>query len=141
MGLFDGIRKKDVAVVSFETILLRESGMRFTAEYEIVMKDGNAEITEYSIRYLQKEDKRIPEKRTVCSEEAVLKLMNEYRVISWDGFSGAHPKGVSDGIMFTFRATVNGGKRIYATGSQNFPKNYREFRNGLNSLLNGTENG
>ena len=70
----------------------------------------------------------------MCSTDTVLELLNKCRILSWDGFNGPHPKNVKDGIMFTLKATVNEGKKIYATGSQNFPKHYRDFRDGLNAL-------
>ena len=123
-------------VVSFELVKLRTSGMRFTAEYEIVMKSGAAEVSQYQIRYTQSKDERILDKRASVSEETVLKLLNDCRILSWDGFSGAHPRGVRDGTMFGFEARVNGGRVIKASGSENFPKRYREFMNGINQILN-----
>ena len=123
-------------VVSFELVKLRTSGMRFTAEYEIVMKSGAAEVSQYQIRYTQSKDERILDKRASVSEETVLKLLNDCRILSWDGFSGAHPRGVRDGTMFGFEAIVNGGRVIKASGSENFPKCYREFMNGINQILN-----
>ena len=123
------------AIESFEIVTLRLSGMRFTSEYEIVMKGEEAEVTEYGIRYEKNEDKRVPEERTVCSTDKVLKLLNDCELLAWDGFVGPHPKDVRDGIMFSLKATVNGGRNIYAHGSENFPQHFREFRNGLNALL------
>ena len=40
----------DGRIVSFDKVTLRESGMRYTVEYEIVTKDGIAEVSLYSIR-------------------------------------------------------------------------------------------
>ena len=56
-------------------------------------------------------------------------------MLSWDGFRGEHPKGVLDGTMFRMEATVNGGRRIRADGSQNFPKGYRELDAGIDEIL------
>ncbi len=125
----------DGRIVSFDKVTLCESGMRYTVEYEIVTKDGIAEVSLYSIRYAEKEDRRIPERRAECSIDTVLKLLNDCRLLSWDGFSGAHPKGVRDGIMFRLKAIVNDGKKIYADGSENFPKHYRDFTEGLYNIL------
>ena len=124
-------------IVSFEIITLRETGMRGSTEYEIVEKDGNAALTQYVIRYTQGKDQRIPEKSAVVSTDMILEILNNCRILSWDGFNGPHPKGVLDGIMFRFDAIVNNGKKIYAHGSQNFPKHYREFRNALYEILSG----
>ena len=130
-----GTGKPPEKIESFEIVTLRLSGMRFTEEYEIVMKGKKAEVTEYGIRYEKNEDKRVPERKTVCSVDKVLTLLNDCELTTWDGFVGNHPKDVKDGIMFSLKATVNNGRKIYAHGSENFPKHFREFRDGLNNLL------
>ena len=127
--------KASERIDSFGIILLRESRMRSTTEYEIVMKDEGAEISLYSIVYSSGEDRRELCKRAVCSTESFLKLLNDCRLLSWDGFFGAHPKSVHDGMMFSLDATVNREEKIHANGSENFPKHYRDFVNGLNSVL------
>ncbi len=126
-------------ITSFEKITLAESGMRFSREYEILCSDGRAEVCLYRISYAGGEDQRIPEKRAGCAADEVLALLNDCRIFGWDGFVGKHPRAVSDGTMFTFRAIVNNGETIYAHGSQNFPKRYREFTAGLERILAGAE--
>ena len=130
-----GIGKPPEKITSFEIVTLRLSGMRFTAEYEIVMKGKDAEVTEYKIRYEKNENKRVPERKTVCSPDRVLKLLNDCELMTWDGFVGKHPKDVRDGIMFSLKATVNDSRKIYAHGSENFPEHFREFRDGLEAIL------
>ena len=121
---------------SFETVTLHLSGMRFTTEYEIVMNGKDAEVTEYEIRYeKEKGDVRVPQRKAVCSAGTALKLLNDCELLAWDGFFGAHPKDVKDGIMFLLKATVNGGKNIRAEGSENFPEHFREFWHGLDAIL------
>ncbi|MBQ4396150.1 MAG: hypothetical protein II828_01365 [Clostridia bacterium] len=132
-------REKEIR--SFETVLLRLSGMRYTAEYEILFRDGSAEISQYAIRFSKEGDQRVPEKRAVCSEKEILQLLNSCKLLAWDGFSGAHPKGVRDGIMFRLEAVVNGNHRIYATGSENFPQHFRDFTDGLNRFLSRDREG
>ena len=129
---------KNKCIDKFEKLTLRESGMRFTSERELIMCENGVEVSQYEIRYTKNGDERILIKRSLISREAALKLLNECKVMSWDGFSGAHPRFVKDGIMFNLTAVVNDGKVIRAEGSQNFPKRYREFTNGLNGLLNGS---
>jgi hypothetical protein len=126
-------------IVSFEIVTLHTSGMRYTGETEIVMKNGQAEVSQYGIRYTKSEDRRVLEKRAVCSADKILKLLNDCKLLSWDGFNGPHPKGVLDGTMFTLNATVNGDRKIHASGSQNFPKRYRDFTNALYAILHDTE--
>ena len=128
-------------IVSFETVTLRVSGMRYVMEYELLPRGDGAEVTKYGIRFSGEEDLRVPERHTVCSLAEALKLLNSVRLLSWDGFHGPHPKGVRDGTMFTLEATVNGGRRIRATGSQNFPRHYRDFTDGLRELLDREQGG
>lgn len=130
-----GMGKPTEKITSFEIVTLRLSGMRFTTEYEIVMKDKEAEVVEYAIRYEKNEDKRIPQRQTVCSADRILKLLNDCELVSWDGFHGKHPKNVKDGIMFSLNATVNGDRKIRAEGSENFPNHFRELRDGLHAIL------
>ena len=139
MGIFRKGKGKDEAVLSFETITLRLSGMRGAREYEIVRTDDKAEITEYEIRYAQGEDKRVPERRAVCGAEEMLALLNRCAFLSWDGFHGPHPKNVRDGTMFRLTATVNTDKAIHADGSENFPKHFRDFTDALYALLRNAE--
>ncbi len=81
-----------------------------------------------------------PESRTSCDAAAMISLLNATDIIRWDGFHGKHPRGVRDGIMFTFSASVNGGRTVRADGSANFPKGYRELVRTLNAMLAGSEN-
>ena len=67
--------------------------------------------------------------------QQALQLLNDCRLLAWDGFYGPHPKHVLDGTMFRLTATVNGDQTIRANGSQNFPKHYRDFTDGLYALL------
>lgn len=133
----DGGAAKGGRIDSFEVVTLHTSGMRHVSEHEIVMKDGAAEVSLYGIGHGYE---RILQKRAVCSKEEALKLLNDCRITSWDGFHGKHPKGVLDGTMFRFKATVNGGVTISADGSQNFPRHYRDFTDGLYEILNKEEN-
>ena len=123
-------------IESFSIVTLRETGMRGSSEFEIVMKDDEAEVSLYSIKYTQGKDIRELDKRAVCSKETVIKLLNDCNILSWNGFVGKHPKGVLDGIMFTFEAMVDQGEKIYAHGSENFPKHYRDLTNVLYKILN-----
>ena len=131
-----GTEKPAVKITSFEIVTLHLSGMRFTTEYEIVMKGKDAEITQYDLRY--EKDKghvRVPKSKKVCSADRILKLLNDCELVSWDGFHGDHPKDVKDGIMFSLKATVNGNRNIRAEGSENFPKHFRELWKGMDAIL------
>lgn len=129
-------------IESFETVLLRTTGMRYTTEYEITVRGADATVSQYEIIYRDRKDVRDLRRSALCGAARIVRLMNDCGVLSWDGFYGKHPKGVRDGTMFTFDATVNGEKRIRASGSQNFPKHFREFMDGLREILeDGESNG
>ena len=134
-----GALRSRVKITSFDTVTLRRSGMRGATEDEIVMKDGMAEVSEYMIRFSQGKDERVLEKRVLCSGERVLAILNRCRMLSWDGFYGKHPRRIMDGMAFNLKAAVNGGKKIEARGSQNFPGRFREFTDWLYEILNGPE--
>ena len=114
--------QKNSRIEAFEIITLHTSGMRYSADYEIVMKGDTAEVSQYQIRHRYPENERILEKRVSVSNTMVLKQLNECKFLSWDDFHGKHPRGVMDGTMFSLNAVVNGDKKIRADGSQNFPK-------------------
>lgn len=129
---------KNRKIVSFVIVTLRESGMRGSTEYEITINGDKAEVSFYRIKYSQGKDLRELEKRAVCDKETVTGLLNDCDILSWNGFVGKHPKGVLDGIMFTFNAVVDENEKIYAHGSENFPKHYRDLKNGLYEILNNS---
>lgn len=134
-GLF--ARKPKETIRSFETIVLSISGMRGTQVYEALMKSGKAEVTLYEMRYNSGRETKEKLQQGTAQEEAFVKLLNDCGILSWDGFDGPHPKGVLDGRMFVFDAVVNDSQKIHATGSENFPKHFREFEAGLNAILSG----
>lgn len=123
-------------IKSFEIVTLHTSGMRHVTDYEIKKSGENAEISQYAVGYRDGEKVRQLQKRAECSADRALELMNKCRLLSWDGYHGKRPKGIKDGTDFIFKATVNDGKEIYATGSQRFPRHYGDFRDGLREMLN-----
>lgn len=67
--------------------------------------------------------------------EEICQWLSEYKVKRWDGFHGANPIGLRDGTMMTFEAVMSDGERIYAHGSNNFPRHYKDFENKLVELF------
>ena len=130
---------KREGITSFSEIKLRVSGMRVTEVYEIVCRDTDAELSLYFLRYENHEDNYNLQKRVTVPAEDVIALLNDCGVIKWDGFSGKNPPHMLDGKMFGFTATVNGGRPLCASGSNNFPRHYRDFTDALYQMLNETE--
>jgi len=121
-------------IVSCENITLRLMGMRGTSEY-VITGGTEASLTLYRLRNQNGADMRIPEKTVSCDMATILALLDSCGVSRWDGFHGAHPRNVSDGVMFTFTAVVNGGVTIRADGSANYPRGYHDFIRALNRML------
>ncbi len=134
-----GCHSNKTAVNDFERIDIRESGMRLTADYEIINLGSDTQISLYYLNYSSGEEKRELEKQTLVDTETFTEKLNEFGLASWDGFHGKHPKHVSDGIMFSLTAKINGDTVIKADGSENFPKNYRDFMRYINGLLKQSE--
>lgn len=130
---------KDGSVTELESLLLRLSGMRVTEEYEMTANGDETTLSYYTISYANGEDERILESRVSLDTRSVIDALNGFGFIKWDGFHGKHPKGVLDGTMFSLEAVVNGGKKLTADGSANFPKRFGEFRSWLSDSLRGAE--
>lgn len=67
--------------------------------------------------------------QTLCA------LLGDCRINEWAGFRGANPPDVLDGSSMGFQATLPDGSVITASGSNNFPPNYRRFSDALAELL------
>ncbi len=127
------------SITELKSLSLRLSGMRITEEYEFIANGEQTEISYYNMSYANGEEERILIKKAVYNTQTVIDMLNGFGVIKWDGFHGKHPKGVLDETMFTFNATVNGEQTIYASGSQNFPKGFNEFKKRLYEILNDND--
>lgn len=132
--------KKAEPVASFERMTLTLSTMRLREEYELICQGETTEVSLYYYNYADGTERRVLQEQAMCDTERVTALFNECGLTGWDGFRGKHPRHVKDGTMFTLEATVNGGTRIYADGSENFPKHFRLLTDGLIDILreNGT---
>lgn len=124
-------------ITSFTRITLSVSGMRGACKYEIICGGDEAQLSQYSVYYKNGRDECELELSTRCKSAAITDLLNRCSVMSWDGFCGANPRGVRDGYMFNFEAEVNGGKVVRASGSNNYPRHYREFTDEVIQILRG----
>ncbi len=129
--------KKEKVKISDEEILnsnnivlmFRFSNMRSSYYYIFTINE-----VEKSLKSLGYEDEVLFE--TDLDNEDISKIKNAIvsnRVNTWDGFDKADNR-VSDGEMFTLDLKINDIK-IYANGSNSFPKNYREFKNKINEII------
>lgn len=126
-------------ITSFSAIKLKISGMRLTQVYEILCQGETAQLSLYWLRYVDHEDRYELQQRATIPAADMIDLLNRCGVLRWDGFSGKNPPHVLDGTMFGFTASVNDGRKIAASGSNNFPKHYRDFTGALNSMLSDSE--
>ena len=125
-------KKKDVA--AFEKLTFSISAMRYHHEY-VIARDGENATVEFYNGYFRRDEEGEPEKTLSRSAAEIVKLLKDCGVDRWDGFSGKNPRGMLDGIMFNFRAELAGGDSIYASGSNNFPRGYRDFRDALEAMI------
>jgi len=129
-------KKHKDSILSVQELTIKTSGMRFTHLYKAIPKDNEIQIERYREFFADRASHLELEKSAYCTTDSFIELLNFCNIAEWDGFHGKHPKNVSDGIMFTFSATVNGNRTIRANGSENFPKGYREFVQRLDEMLN-----
>ena len=140
LGLFGCGREGSKAVTSVETMTLTLHGMRGSYVYKLEEEGGTTVLRRYREVYRGGEDELKLEASVPCTVQTMIELMNTCGILRWNGFHGKHPKNVSDGIMFDFAATVNGGETIRADGSANYPKGYYEFVRALDEMLAACEN-
>ena len=127
------------SVSDIKNLTLRLSGMRLSEEYEIEASESQATISYYTFSYANGTEEKVLKKRTACETQAVIDALNKVDFVKWNGFEGAHPKGVTDGTMFRLTATINGGQKLTAAGSQNFPKHFHELEQWFYEMLKDCE--
>ncbi len=126
-------------IESFEFIKLHLSGMRLTEDIEITPQGEEALICSYKYVYRPGGHDRELDISAIRPVGEVLDVLNTCEIGNWSGFHGPHPPHVLDGTMFSFEAAVNGGAKLRADGSENFPPKYREFTNYLFERLREAE--
>lgn len=122
-------------ITDFIKIELTMNGMRGSEIYELICEGESTNAALYWLRYTQDGDERVPAGSAQVKTAEMINLLNECGIIKWDKFSGANPPGVMDGVQFDFTAEVNGGRKLRASGSNNFPKHFHDFTNALNDML------
>lgn len=123
------------SIVSLEKMTLTLREMRGSRLYEAVCTGEKTELKLYRETFSNDKPVRVLERSAVCDSSELIGIMNKCGIAGWNGFHGKHPKRVADGTVFSFTATVNGGREIRADGSANFPKGYSEFTTALNGIL------
>ena len=134
-SLLSGKKNQIGAVTELTSLTLRLSGMRVTEEYELLCNGNETQLNYYQMSYSGGAEQKRLMRSAAADTETVLQKLNEYGVSGWNGFHGAHPKGVKDGTMFRLEAVVNGEQRITADGSENFPKRFSDLRRWLEETL------
>ena len=106
-----------------------EYGFEAKAEGECVR------LTRYRVRYGKGGDERVPEMSALCAQSELAALFDRFLVPLWNGFRGPHPPDVRDGLQFSLEAELENGRRVRASGSENFPPAFSGFERGLDELL------
>ena len=133
LGLFGCGRRAEMTITSVEEMTLTLTGMRGRWVYQF---DGDTEqLRRCREVYSGEEDELLLEASIFCSKQTILDLFSTCEIHRWNGFHGAHPRNVQDGIMFRFEAMVNDGETVIADGSANYPNGYHEFVRALNTML------
>lgn len=122
-------------IESIQEFELKIIGMRFNNLYKISINETEINLERCQEKYRNGVSAYEPEEVVSCSLETFINILNACFVMKWDGFYGKHPRGVLDGRMFDFSAKVNGGHSIKASGSENFPKGFRELVRTLDEML------
>ena len=135
LGLFGCSNDAGDRITSVESMTLTLRGMRGGTVYKLETGSEPTKLCRYREIYSDEDDRLELEKSIICTQDTIVGLMNNCRVSAWDGFSGDHPRNVSDGIMFCFEAEINGGRVISADGSANFPKGYADFVRAIDEML------
>ena len=126
---------------AFQRITLSENGMMAsTREYEVIRTANGARVSLYDGPWNYHEGT----KREACLQarkegdasfyNELARKFEELGLASWDGFSKS-AYGVLDGTTFSFEAEMGDGKKIFACGSNAFPKNYGAFTDYLWNLV------
>lgn len=100
--------------------------------YNYYIFNINEDVQKFDV--LSYDDKVISSNTLDNDDVVALKnILVECNVNKWDGFDAAD-KNVLDGKMFTFNLKVD-DVTIYASGSNAFPKYYKEFNDKLNQII------
>ena len=126
-------------IESFEFIKLHLSGMRLTEDIEITPQGEESLICSYKYVYRPGGHDRELDVCAVRPAAEVLEVLNSCEIGNWSGFHGPHPPHVLDGTMFSLDASVNGGEKLRADGSENFPPKYKELTDYLYERLREAE--
>ncbi|MBR0462525.1 MAG: hypothetical protein IJJ00_07430 [Erysipelotrichaceae bacterium] len=132
-----GIKKEEIT--SLKKMTIDEMHMRGHQAYELISEGSKTKISMYRFFYRDNKECKELQLSTECGNDEVLKILNDCRLMSWDGFKGKHLKNVHDGTMFDLEAIVNEDKTIRAEGSQNFPKHYSELMGWINEKLRNAQ--
>lgn len=141
LTLLSACRGRKIDITSFDTVLLSETGMRASSEeWEFVRTETGLTYTHYSgsWKYNDNIDREDCIRAKITGDETFYREMLQTFIDAgmgkWNDFAGKNPIGVRDGTMFTLEAYVNEGEKIYAHGSNNYPKGYNKLKEALKAL-------
>lgn len=109
------------AILEVYEIEKTENGVKLARIYENISDDERTVVRE------------IEGDKTLLVE--IQKKLGKYGVESWDGFKGANPRDILDGYSMSFSCTMADGRKLSASGSNNFPYNYGAVRDYIGDML------
>lgn len=119
---------------SFKSISLNVSGTMIGEIYSYKIEEKNKKyylIVEYTGINNNKPYKKSLKEETVKEIE---KLIKKYDVDKWDNFNKVN-QDVLDGESFSFNLEYKNKNKVYAEGSNSFPKNFFEFKEEYNDII------
>lgn len=117
--------KKNSAV---EFLEYRVSG--YNPGYDIKIENGKLIFDNFDEG---EKTKRKADEKTISE---LLSLLERLDIYSWDGYK-EYDEDVLDGMGFSLYVRLADGKSINASGSNKFPKNFREFDEAIRAIAEG----
>lgn len=123
--------------MDFQFISLTENNCSAIEEvFEIEKTESGVKLSKIYLNISNDERQVV---REINGDKTLLRNIQEklgdYGVEKWDGFHGANPPDILDGSSMSFNCTMSDGRKLSASGSNNFPKNYGAVRSYFYDLL------
>lgn len=127
-GVISGAQEKEI-----KKLTLNENHCStMEDEYEVVVSGDDITVSRYigSWRFTDEDREKYLDKRVSGKKELKDKintaLIRKIKIPDWSGFMGSDPN-VLDGTSFRFEAVLSDDTKIFANGTNAYPKGYPEL--------------